>query len=115
MSFKFIVPGKVRGKQRAGRVTKTGHHYNPPQTASVEGVIKLFARQAGCVISDKPIALDVIAVKAIPKSFSKSKRIDALAGKTFPITKPDFDNIGKLVGDALNWIAYEDDRQIVDG
>ena len=31
-----------------------------------------------------------------------------------PMKKPDFDNIGKIVCDALNDIAYHDDAQIVD-
>lgn len=31
-----------------------------------------------------------------------------------PTRKPDFDNIGKIICDALNGIAYRDDAQIVD-
>ena len=31
-----------------------------------------------------------------------------------PTRKPDFDNIGKVICDALNGIAYRDDAQIVD-
>ena len=36
------------------------------------------------------------------------------AGVILPITKPDWDNIGKIVSDALNGIAYRDDSQVVD-
>lgn len=36
------------------------------------------------------------------------------AGAERPITKPDWDNVGKIVSDALNGIAYRDDSQIVD-
>ena len=35
-------------------------------------------------------------------------------GKERPTRKPDFDNIGKIICDALNGIAYRDDAQIVD-
>lgn len=31
-----------------------------------------------------------------------------------PTKKPDWDNIGKIVTDALNGVAYHDDAQIVD-
>ena len=34
--------------------------------------------------------------------------------KIRPMKKPDFDNIGKIVCDSLNDIAYHDDAQIVD-
>lgn len=32
-----------------------------------------------------------------------------------PITKPDWDNLGKLISDGLNRFAYSDDAQVVDG
>jgi Holliday junction resolvase RusA-like endonuclease len=35
--------------------------------------------------------------------------------KAMPEPKPDFDNIAKLVSDALNGIAYKDDSQICYG
>ena len=37
-----------------------------------------------------------------------------LDGLIRPTKKPDWDNIGKVVCDALNGIAYRDDAQIVD-
>lgn len=36
-----------------------------------------------------------------------------LDGKIRPTKKPDWDNIGKIVTDALNKIAYRDDSQVV--
>lgn len=38
-----------------------------------------------------------------------------LTGEIRPTKKPDWDNIGKVVCDALNKIAYDDDSCIVDG
>lgn len=38
-----------------------------------------------------------------------------LAGQEQPTKKPDWDNIGKIICDALNGIAYADDSQIVLG
>ncbi len=49
----------------------------------------------------------------IPKSASKKLRADMLSGAVNPTKKPDWDNIGKIVSDALNGVAYEDDKSII--
>lgn len=36
-----------------------------------------------------------------------------LQGKILPTKKPDCDNIAKIICDALNGVAYKDDKQIV--
>lgn len=56
----------------------------------------------------------IVAYFPIPKSTSKKKRQLMLEGQIRPTKKPDFDNIGKIVCDALNTVAYHDDVQIVD-
>lgn len=48
----------------------------------------------------------------IPKSDSKVKRADKLSGATPCTVKPDIDNVVKSVLDALNGVAWEDDKQI---
>lgn len=35
-------------------------------------------------------------------------------GKIFPTKKPDIDNVIKVIADALNGVAYDDDKQIID-
>lgn len=35
-----------------------------------------------------------------------------MAGAQWKTTKPDLDNLTKLIGDALNGVAYADDNQI---
>lgn len=35
--------------------------------------------------------------------------------QVYVVTTPDWDNLGKIVSDALNGVAYADDRQIADG
>lgn len=54
------------------------------------------------------IALEIDAYSLIPKSRPKHIKYEA---NTF---KPDADNIAKLVMDALNGIAYKDDKQITE-
>ena len=35
------------------------------------------------------------------------------SGDMRPVKRPDWDNVGKIVTDALNGVAYDDDSQIV--
>lgn len=55
----------------------------------------------------------IIAYYQIPKSVSKKKKKMMLDGDIRPMTKPDLDNIEKIIYDALNGIAYTDDSHII--
>lgn len=112
--IKFTVPGKPQGKQRV-RVTIRGGYaraYTPEQTASYENLIKLSYNSAEPP-TERAVRLWVNIYYQIPKSFSKIKRVDALAQLLRPCVKPDADNVIKCVCDALNGIAYKDDVQII--
>ena len=115
---KFIVNGAPRGKQRArtfynARMGKM-QSITPEATKDYESLIRWsFTQAGGKYMGDKAIALHVLAVYPIPKSFSKSKRQQAEEGKMRPRVKPDVDNIAKAVLDALNGVCYADDKQVV--
>ena len=108
----FTVPIKPTGKARA-RVTRWGV-YTPEKTAAAENSIKVCARAAGVELIEGPVELNVFCYFAPPKSWSKKKRKEILVdgGVRCQTNKPDSDNVLKLVSDALNGIAYEDDRQV---
>mgnify|MGYP002507193441 CR=1 FL=1 len=112
----FRVNGDPKGKARP-RFTKKGHTYTLSETKRYEQAIKDAALQAamvqGWIKSDAPLVLHIGAWFEVPKSWSKKKRQQAEAGNLYPATKPDADNIAKVVCDALNDIAYNDDKQIV--
>lgn len=117
--IKFSVPGQPFGKQRpkfsrAGNYVKT---YTPKETVSYENLVKLMFQQVakGRMFKDGDM-LDVriIAYYEIPKSTSKKKRRLMLEHKIRPAKKPDWDNIGKIVCDGLNKVAYHDDSAVVD-
>ena len=115
----FIVEGKPQGKARArtfydGRADKM-RSVTPAQTKSYEDLIRWSYKAAGGkYMGEKVVSVDIQAYYPIPKSFSKAKRQEA-AGSSYlrPTTKPDCDNIIKVVLDALNGVAYYDDKQVV--
>ena len=117
--IKFSIPGSPFGKQRP-RVVNRGKFskaYTPKETVSYENLVKLCYQEAaeGKKFKDEDM-LDVriIAYYPVPKSVSKKQRKLMLEHKIRPKKKPDWDNIGKIVCDSLNLIAYHDDSSIVD-
>lgn len=97
--------------------TKKQTRYTPKETTSYENLVKLFYNEAakGKMFPEGAM-LDVriIAYYEIPKSTSKKKRREMLEHRIRPTKKPDWDNIGKIVCDSLNLVAYHDDSAVVD-
>lgn len=113
-SIEFIVPGALPGWQRAGQNGK--RHYTQSQTRTAKTEVAAWCRQAmaGRPMLTGALALDVVVYRAVPASWSPKRQREAMAGTILPTTKPDCDNHGKLVADALNGVAYHDDAQIAD-
>lgn len=113
----LTIPLRPRGKERPRWSKKTKRMYTPTSTTNYEDFIKLVYRQNyGTQMFPKNVPLD-IRIRAycpIPKSDTLTARAKKLTGVIRPTVKPDWDNIGKIVADALNKIAYHDDAQIVD-
>ena len=117
--MKFTIPGAPFGKQRHRTATigNRNRSYTPEKTVNYENLVKLLFQQAanGFYAAAGPVRVLILAYYPIPKSVSKKRANLMRAGKIRPTSKPDYDNIGKIVGDALNGIAYKDDAQVVDG
>ena len=95
------------------RMTVAGGHaraYTPAKTVKAENEILYAIRQQcmGSGMFDKEVPLSLSAVFFIPRPKSLPRRV------TMPVHKPDADNYGKLLLDALNKFVYPDDSQIVD-
>ena len=60
------------------------------------------------------IGMEITAFYSIPKSTSRKRAALMREGLIRPAKKPDFDNVAKVICDALNKIAYYDDAQIVE-
>lgn len=115
MTITFTVLGEPVGKARQ-RVTRFGT-YTPQATVLYENLIKTeYRRQCNDHRFDdkQPLCMEVKAEYMIPASASKAKRAAMARGEIRPMKKPDWDNVGKVVSDALNKLAYRDDTQIVD-
>ena len=109
----FMVAGKPQAKQRP-RFTSSGHVYTAPETANYENLVKLSYREKyGGMMLKNAIQADITVSVSIPKSVSKKKYWEMDAGRLFPTKKPDCDNIIKSILDALNGVAYDDDKQVV--
>jgi Holliday junction resolvase RusA-like endonuclease len=70
--------------------------------------IRLAYVNAGGEVLEGPVSVRIVCLFERPKSHSKKRR-QHTEPKT---TKPDLDNVGKAILDALNEIAYNDDGQV---
>lgn len=95
--------------------TRSHRTYTPAETVNYETFVKMcFLDKYPDIVPEEGNVLIVIdAYFPIPDSWSKKKKQQALDGEIRP-RKPDWDNIGKAVSDALNGIAYKDDAQAYD-
>lgn len=110
----FTVPGKPQGKARA-RTTKTGHTYTPKKTVMYENLVKtcfMESQPRQTWFDGEPLDVKIYARFPIPKSITKRHRMEIIVGHIMPTITPDADNIAKVICDALNGVAYYDDRQI---
>ena len=119
----FHIPGEPQGKARAKTVRlKNGfsHSYTPEKSVNYENLVKL-SYQAAVEPDFEPLfsgqlRVDIKAYIMPPAKKPQMWTVLALIEKVIrPMKKPDWDNIGKIVCDALNGIAYRDDSAVVDG
>jgi Holliday junction resolvase RusA-like endonuclease len=113
--IKITIPGEPKGKARPRMSTKTGIAYTPKKTVLYENWVK----ECYCISKDKKhltgaIKAEIKVYMGIPKSTSKKKKKEMLAGYIRPTKKPDIDNVTKIILDSLNGIAYDDDKQVTD-
>lgn len=118
--MQIIIPGQPQGKARARTFynPRLGKHQSvtPGKTVLYENLIKtcyLRAHEGECYDEGQPLNVIIRAYYEVPKSTSKKDRIKIQKHELYPTKKPDADNIAKVVCDALNGMAYKDDKQIV--
>ena len=113
----IVIDGEPTGKGRPRLSSRNGfvRVHTPNKTVAYEDKVKLAYRTQ---VSRKepyndntPLSVTIVCFFSIPKSWSKKKR-EASIGQ-WSNRKPDVDNVAKIILDALNGLAYEDDKQIV--
>jgi Holliday junction resolvase RusA-like endonuclease len=106
----FQIPGEPLAFARAGKQGK--RHFTPAPQAQFMGVVKMFAQRAleGQPPATGPLRMTIRADYLPPASWPQKKREKAL----WKTSKPDADNLAKIVKDALNKVVYLDDAQIAE-
>lgn len=115
--FSFVVPGEPIPWARAGGGL-TVHRFTPARQRKYMAGLRLIAQAAmrGGPPLDGPVRLEVIAVYAWPKSWSSARR--NAPGARWKVSRPDSDNLIKIVKDALQAdragvaVAFRDDAQV---
>lgn len=104
----FVCP-TPKGRARSRVVGKHVMTYTPSKTRKAEDMIAAMIRsqimQSGRF--EAGVALRLSATFYIDKPKSTSKKV------LMPVKRPDLDNYGKLLSDALNKFVWPDDSQIV--
>lgn len=108
----IVVEGKIKGKARPRFSTKTGRAFTPNDTISYENWIKHCYKEQDGRYLEGAIRARIIAYYKIPKSYTKKRIQGILEGREYPTKKPDADNIGKIILDSLNNIAFDDDSYV---
>lgn len=109
----FTIHGAPTPKGRA-RATRSGRQYTPAKTRMAEESVLAYwlAAHGSRTPHDGPVEVDVVSVFVPPVSWPKWRQQAALDGRVWHVSKPDVDNLLKLVADGLNGVAWIDDSQV---
>ena len=118
-TLKLFIPGKPFGKERPkfARRGKFVATYTPKKTLRYEDSVRSLwslenaAKLPAPLTMKDNVRIAVNAVFEIPKSYNQKNRDEIADGLVSP-NKPDWDNIGKIVCDSLNGVAWVDDSII---
>ena len=112
--IEFTVPGRPVPQARP-RVVR-GHAYTPAKSAQYQRIV---AATAAHIMKGKELFLGSVACEielyfAIPKSYTKGKRLAAEYNVMKPVTRSsgDADNHAKAIMDALTGVCWGDDSQV---
>lgn len=110
----FEVEGQPRGKGRPRFRSINGRAiaYTDSETKAYEDRVREAYLNAGGQTYFCPMSIKITAHYEIPASYTKKQKEAAAALDIVPHSKPDVDNIAKIILDGLNKVAYKDDSQV---
>lgn len=112
----LVIPGRPVGKQRPRFNRQTGRTYTPTKTVAYEQRIHtVWEAQGRPRLDDGPLHARITACYERPPAHLRVKGGLTAAGQRqpYPMPQVDLDNLIKACLDALNGLAYRDDRQVV--
>lgn len=105
-SFTIVIPLDPEAAARA-RVARNGHHYNPQRQLITRLRIYIDSQFNGPMLGQHPLELSATFYFGRPKAHAKMKN-----PPRYKSSRPDLDNLEKLIGDCCNGIIYQDDAII---
>jgi len=120
--YRFTIIGPVKAKQSV-KFAQVGNYmkkYTPKDVTNYANWVKMsFLRQypehRADILDGYYLEVTIFVYFKVPESFSQKKKDAALNRIIRPDKKPDWDNISKNICDALNGVAWPDDKAIVIG
>jgi len=111
MNISLTIPGPPVGKQRA-RVCRSGHAFTLAKTVNYEALVKqtFAAKYPDFVPMPGPVRM-ILSIYLMPSKKTQRKLKEGI--RVYPTIKPDISNVLKSIEDALNGLAYVDDKQII--
>lgn len=103
-----------KGRPRFARTSSGVRTYTTDDTVSYENLVKISYLNE-CGRRDKlegPLRVNIQCYFPVPASTSRKKRDQMLNDEIMYTKKPDCDNLAKSILDALNGVAYSDDKQV---
>lgn len=113
------VPPTAKGRPRFSR--RSGRAFTPAATEAAERTIRGELAHATTLGKTPPtvqwpatgaLVLELRFTMPIPASWSKKKAAAAVEGRLPHTSRPDVDNLGKLVMDSANGVLWVDDAQL---
>jgi Holliday junction resolvase RusA-like endonuclease len=105
----FVVHGKSVAFARAGAMGKRRFTPTPQRNYMMAVAQKGFEAMSGHEPVTCPVGMVLEVEYLVPSSWSAKRK----AAATWKTSKPDADNLAKIVKDALSKIVYADDAQVV--
>jgi Holliday junction resolvase RusA-like endonuclease len=98
-------------------MARSGNVYNTQKTCQAESDIQFLLRahisKENIQITSKPVIVKIRFNYSYPKSMSKNDKLLADLEMLYRASRPDVDNLAKLVLDSMNGLIYFDDGQVV--
>jgi Holliday junction resolvase RusA-like endonuclease len=106
------VPGPPQAQKRHRHVNRGGftRTYDPSASDKADFLAICLQKRPETPL-EGPIMLQILAVMPRPKSHFTKKGL-RLSAPLYHTSKPDADNLSKLVKDALNGVFWKDDSQV---